>query len=350
MTAAPSTTLTDRYVWAVLRSVPSKQRDELEREVRALVADAVEAKTAADPTLDAAAAERAALEELGDPGALATGYTGEQHYVIGPGVYPVWRGLLTLLLGLVVPIVGVAVLAANLIAGTTVGQAIVTGGITAFQAAVQMCFWVTLVFALVERFGGPDERAELQHASVALSGGAAHGGAWSLDDLPELPDDGRMSLFDMAAAVALNVVVLAFLFWVQLAGPIVVDGESLPLFDPALWSFWLPWFIVITVIEILFTIAVYVRGRWTYLYAVGNALLGAAFAIPAIYLLANDLLFNPDRSAPARRPQSRFRRYAVCRVMPVRLTWPAADADQRRRGQYAHARYHGRLFRSPPPR
>ena len=46
-------------------------------------------------------------------------------------------------------------------------------------------------------------------------------------------------------------------------------------------------------LEIVFTLAVYRRGRWTYTYAVGNALLGAAFAIPALYLLANHLLFNP---------------------------------------------------------
>ena len=46
-------------------------------------------------------------------------------------------------------------------------------------------------------------------------------------------------------------------------------------------------------LEIVFTVAVYLRGRWTYTYAVGNALLGAAFALPALYLLSNHLLFNP---------------------------------------------------------
>ena len=54
-------------------------------------------------------------------------------------------------------------------------------------------------------------------------------------------------------------------------------------------------------LEIVFTVAVYRRGRWTYTYAVGNALLGAAFAIPALYLLANHLLFNPAFVDGARR-------------------------------------------------
>ena len=86
--------------------------------------------------------------------------------------------------------------------------------------------------------------------------------------------------------------------------PIVIDGQSYPLVDPALWSFWLPWFIVVAMLEIVFTVAVYLRGRWTYTYAVGNALLGAAFAIPALYLLANHLLFNPAFVDGGRRPES----------------------------------------------
>jgi hypothetical protein len=60
-----------------------------------------------------------------------------------------------------------------------------------------------------------------------------------------------------------------------------------------LWSFWLPYFIVVTVVEILLAIAIFVRGRMTWTFATLNALLGAAFAIPAVYLLQNGLLFNP---------------------------------------------------------
>ena len=81
--------------------------------------------------------------------------------------------------------------------------------------------------------------------------------------------------------------------WLQLGSTIDIDGQSTQVVNPALPSFWLPWFIVVTILKIVFTVAVYLRGRWTYAYAVGNALHGAAFAIPAIYLLANDLLFNP---------------------------------------------------------
>ena len=297
MTSSTSTTLTDRYVWAVLRDIPAGDRPELEREIRALIADTIEAK-AADGTLDAEAAERAALTELGDPGALASRYAGHVDYLLGPTVYPVWRGLVSVLLGVLVPTLGIVVLGANLLAGSTPGTAIAAGIATAFNAAVQTLFWFTLVFVLIERFAGSEDRAGLATASAEMGrlAGRAPGSParpWSVDDLPDLAAQGRMSVGDLAGSLGANVFLIAGLIWVQTSSPFVIDGQSYPLFDPALWSFWLPWFIVIAALEIVFTVAVYLRGRWTYTYAVGNALLGAAFAIPALYLLSNHLLFNP---------------------------------------------------------
>ncbi len=269
-------TLTDRYVWAVIRSVPERQRSDLEREVRALVADATEAQTG-DGAVDRAAAERAALTELGDPGALAARYADRPQVLIGPTLYPVWSRLVTTLLPIVPPIVGVVVLVAELLSGDTPGQAIVSGLGTGFMVALQMAFWITLVFAVIERTSGT---TGLEHA-------------WTVDELPDLPQDGRMGVAEFAVTIAFYVLAIAALLWVQLLSPIVVDGQSFPLFDPALWSFWLPYFIVQTGLEIVLLIAVFVRGRMTWTLAILNALLGAAFAIPAVYLLQNGLLFNP---------------------------------------------------------
>jgi hypothetical protein len=270
------TNLSERYVQAALRAVPAAQRPELEREIRALVADAIEAKAA--QTEPSEAAERAALTDLGDPALLAARYTGRTAYLIGPSLYPEWRRILAVLLPIIVPIVGAVVLTANLIDGSTAGESIVAGGSAAFNVAVQTLFWFTLVFAIAERTSGP---------------GALAPRPWSPDALPALEDRGRIGIPELVAAVAANVVLLVALLWVQLRPPIVIEGEAVPLLDPALWSFWLPWFIVLTLLEILLTIGVYIRGQWTYGYAVGNALLGAAFAIPGIYLLANGLLLNP---------------------------------------------------------
>ena len=133
------TTLTDRYVWAVLRAVPSRQRDELEPEIRALVADAADAH-AGDAAPDAA--ERAALVELGDPDALAARYTDATRFLIGPRLYPEWERLLRLLLPIVAPIAGFAFGAVGWATGKPVGEAIVSGLGIAFTVVVQLAVLV----------------------------------------------------------------------------------------------------------------------------------------------------------------------------------------------------------------
>lgn len=312
------TNLSERYVQAVLRAVPAAQRADLEREVRALVADAIEAKTADRGSTDADA-ERAALTDLGDPTLLAARYTGRTAYLIGPGVYPEWRRIVSVLLPIIVPIVGAVVLTANLLDGSTAGESIIAGGSAAFNVAVQTLFWFTLVFAIAERTTGA---------------GAVAPRPWSPDSLPALEDSGRIGIAEVVAATAVNVILLVGLLWVQLRPPITVDGEPVPLFDPALWSFWLPWFIVLTLLEIVFTIAVYVRGRWTYTYAIGNALLGAAFAIPGIYLLANGLLLNPvivDAVTEAGGTWLRATTVIVGVSIAAIVAWDAIDAFRKAR-------------------
>ncbi|MFC7484261.1 permease prefix domain 1-containing protein [Luedemannella flava] len=66
-------TLTDRYVDATLRRLPERQRADIERELRASIEDAVEARV--DGGEDPADAERAVLTGLGDPARLAAGYS-----------------------------------------------------------------------------------------------------------------------------------------------------------------------------------------------------------------------------------------------------------------------------------
>ena len=88
------TDLAERYVRAVLAAVPASQRQELEREIRALVADAIEAKTTETGSAGAEA-ERAALTDLGDPALLAGRYTGRTAYLIGPSLFPEWRRILS---------------------------------------------------------------------------------------------------------------------------------------------------------------------------------------------------------------------------------------------------------------
>ena len=64
------------------------------------------------------------------------------------------------------------------------------------------------------------------------------------------------------------------------------DGENLPILDPALWSFWLPFLIAVLVAAIGLEIAKYRIGRWTWPLVAVNAVLDLAFAVPLVWLVS----------------------------------------------------------------
>ena len=272
------TTLTDRYVWAVLRAVPQRQRDELEPEIRALVADAAEAHAGhAAPD----AAERAALVELGDPDALAARYTDATRFLIGPRLYPEWERLLRLLLPIVVPIAGIAFGAVGWATGKPVGEAIVSGLGVAFTVAVQLTFWFTLVFAIAERTG----------AAVM----PATGSPWTPDQLPELPAPDRLSLGEAVASVAFGAVRPR-----RRSSGCRSASRSRSTAPPTRCS--IPRPVVVAVVRPRADASrrscsrsrSTCAGRWTWAFAIVNAILAAALAIPAVYLIQEDLLLNDE--------------------------------------------------------
>ena len=276
-------TLADRYVWGVLRNVPESQRAELEPEIRALIADAVDARTAEGAANATAWAtpetvERAALAELGDPEVLAARYTDRSLVLIGPRFFLVWKRMLLTLLPIVVPIATIVTMAAQAVGGASIGSIIGSGVTAAITVSIQLVFWFTLVFAIIERF------------DIDVKAGET---GWTPDRLPALPAAGRPGIPELALSVAALLFAGGFIVWQQVAAPIVIDGQSYPVFDPGLWSSWLPWFLVVISLELVFTVATYVVGRWTWASAVVNAVLAAASAVPAIWLLQNGLLFNP---------------------------------------------------------
>lgn len=273
------TTLTDRYVWGVLRAVPEAQRPDLEPEIRALIADAMDARVASAAGEAPTATERAVLTELGDPEVLAARYTDRTLFLIGPAYFLVWKRLLLTILPVIVPISAIAVMAAKTLTGdASIGDVVGAGITVAFNVTIQLVFWFTVVFAIVER----REDKPIGDATD-----------WTPDHLPAIPVPGRISLVEVALTAAGLVFAAVFIVWQQAVAPIVIDGQSYPVLDPALWSFWLPWLLVVIGLELVFTGALYLRGRWTWPFAVVNAGLAAASAIPAIWLLQTGQFWNP---------------------------------------------------------
>ncbi|SIN43077.1 permease prefix domain 1-containing protein [Micromonospora cremea] len=267
-------TLTDRYLAATLRSVPTQRRDEIATELRASIEDMIEDRTGSGQ--DTTTAEREVLTELGNPDLLAARYADRRLQLIGPAYYLVWLRLLKLLLSFIPAIVGTVVAVIDAADGKGFG-AIGTGIATAIQVAVQVAFWLTLTFALIERFQPTMDLPD-----------------WTVDQLPDAPVHRDISLADTIASVAMLVLTIGYLPFQHYKSWVEDDaGDNLPILDPALWSFWLPALIAVLLGSVVFEIVKYRIGRWSWpLFAV-KALLNVAFAVPVVWLALTDRLLNP---------------------------------------------------------
>ncbi|WP_261165652.1 permease prefix domain 1-containing protein [Microbacterium sp. Marseille-Q6965] len=270
---------TNRYVEAATRSLPPDQRDDYADELRASIRDQVDDRIANGE--DPAAAERAVLTDLGDPALLAAGYAGRQLQLIGPAYFSDWKRLLVLMLWTVVPVaafVGGLVEAVQGDVGGVVGGAVAV----ALTAGMHVFFWVTLAFALVERYGEPQgKRRRL--------------GVWELDMLP-MASSRRAQFGEVVLAFVFPAILLAAWLWDRYLGFVpweTTGGEPLSLLHPGLW----PWGVAIALAGMLatalLTLIAYLRGAWATWMGAANALICLAFTVAAVVLQLTGRLVNP---------------------------------------------------------
>ncbi|NYG60243.1 hypothetical protein BJ980_003166 [Nocardioides daedukensis] len=276
-----ATTLTEKYVHAVTRSLPEDQRLDVADELRATIADRVDSLVR-DEQRSPDEAEHAAIAELDDPDRLAAEYTGRSLHLIGPASYPSYIRLMKALMTTIVPIVAVVVLVTAILTDRPFGAVVGHTAWTTFNVVVHLFFWVTLIWVLAERGSGPDQVEERLTAK------------WTPDDLPEPPRQTHFALPDVAfSIVALTamgawIVGQHFLSWVH-----DTADEPVPTLDPGLWSGWLPLLLLVLALSIGFEFAKFRTGHWTRPLLVVNAALGLALTAPLVVLAATDQLLNP---------------------------------------------------------
>lgn len=268
-----TTTLSERYISATIRSLRPTVQADVRAELEAAIADAIEARVEQGEESDAA--ERAVLTELGDPGILAAGYADRPLHLLGPRYYLIWWRLLTLLLIIIPACAAVGVAIAKLIEGASIGDVIGAVVVVTLSVVVHVCFWVTLVFVVLERTG------------------ADTGETWDVDQLPE-PTENGAARSDMIASLVMLGVLIAAVLWDATRGFFPTGGDPIPVLNPGLW----PWGMVvlfgILVADALLAVAVYVRRRWTAGLAAVNTALSIAFAVWAVVLLVRGELLNPE--------------------------------------------------------
>lgn len=267
-------TLTDRYVDAAMRTVPEAQRADLAAELRGSIDDQIEARLGEGE--DQASAERAVLTDLGDPDKLAAGYTDRPLWLVGPRYFLDWWRLLKLLLWIVPACAAFGVSLAMVLEGATFGEIVGAVVPLLLTVVVHIGFWTTLVFVVLERTG---------HETMTS-------GPWTPDQLPE-PRQRGAGLGDMVTSLAFLAIFAGVVLWDHFVG-LAPTQPGLPFLDPGLWPWWIIGLFLLMALEAVLAIVVYAVGRWTPALAVANGILNLVLAVPALWLLFEGRLINPE--------------------------------------------------------
>jgi HAAS domain-containing protein len=280
--------LIDRYVHEVGRSLPRRQRADVQAELNSLLREKLEEEAHRQGrTVDEPLAAEV-LREFGSPEEIADRYRPEQ-YLIGPRLYPAFRATAT---GIVV------VLAALYAAGAVLGWVFTSRPFTwsavvalvdgyARVALINVAL-ATLVFAALDRVLG-------RHAPTPSSPAAE----WDPRTLPEVHDPDEVSRGSRAWSVYLTFALLAlFNFAPGWIGIIFGYHEGawriLPLLRPE-FTIHLPllnaWWTSALVLHLL----VLRRGRWSRGTRLAQLLLGVSGAVILWTIIAGPPVFAGDR-------------------------------------------------------
>lgn len=188
--------LIDRYVYDVTRRLPENERDEVGKELKSNIYDMLSDNPDDDEI-------KSVLYRLGAPAKLAEQYRQKPRYLISPAYFDEYMRVLKLVL----PLVGIVVMAVGMILGAVdavkaetagfleLSVGVLTKGISmGISAAFQALVWTTVGFVIADHAGAKE---------------ASKRPEWSVDDLPEIPvkdDKNRIPLSDSITELAVTLV------------------------------------------------------------------------------------------------------------------------------------------------
>jgi hypothetical protein len=287
--------LLDKYISAIGRHLPRKNRADIEAEIRSTLEDMFEERNqgkgavqseSKDPADEALVIEL--LKEYGSPAEVAATYKSPQHqYLIGPRMYPIFER--------VGRIVFAIVSAASLIG---LGIALTKTGLTGPEFASSLGEWfgglisglmaafgnIVLVFAILERTRVMDNEFEKESRE------------WDPKDLKE--DDTDPDRIDMADHIAtiiftfLGLVVFNLypdLFAIRFSS----DGTwtTLPVLTDVFFRF-LPWINVMGLVQIIFSGYMLSQKEWIPITRIFGILVDVAGMALAVVILRTPDIFG----------------------------------------------------------
>ena len=230
----------ERYLYQVGKHLPAKGREDILAEIRSHLEDTLDERTEGKPTEEDAVA---LLKETGAPRQTAASYNPQSQYLIGPGLYPLFR--------MVAGIALVATLGAQLLAGVIslwTGSLINAGEFVAgLIASVPSALgWVVVVFMILQASGVQPKIDE----------------DWDPRTLPAIDNKEEIKRGDQIFGITAGIILLALLIVMpeRIGVYSSLGGEFYS--NPVILQY-LPWIYASLALGIGFDIYLLWQGRWT---------------------------------------------------------------------------------------
>lgn len=282
---------TNRYVYEVVKRLPSKQRNDIEQELRSLVEDmATDRFGDKQITLDDI---NVVLLELGRPSDLADKYREKKQYLIGPEYYDMYFLILKIVLAAVTLGLAVAFITETLVLQPSNIPLMIAQIIRSIVSGLFQAFaWVTIIFAFISHYADPTKQVK------RLSGNMENSTVWNPADLPPIPAKNvRIPKSESIVGIIFGVLALIlFNLFPQIIGIIISadkNTEIIPLFDMNVFHYFLPLFNFIFIIGLVKEVLKLFEGRYTLRLSFGLFILGIISVMITILIFSDPSLWNP---------------------------------------------------------
>ncbi|MBX9975130.1 HAAS signaling domain-containing protein [Cytobacillus firmus] len=284
--------LIEVYIQEVTRRLPEKSRADIALELQSTIGDMLPDDYNEEDVKEV-------LSKLGSPAALAAGYRDQPMHLIGPRYFDVYVSLLKMILPIAAAISLISV-AAEFIFDFNRDDTIINAvlGFLGYgiwrliEVAVQVFFWLTIVFAVIERM---DKGKEQHPLSPSLK-------PWTPDDLKSItyiPKKKAIPRCEVFGSLMWTAIWATLYFYAdRLMGVYRGGGEGLEFKIPAVNQDVLLgyWPIVVAIIGLEVGLALYklIVGQWTKRMAIFNTVLELFATAVFIFILLNPNLLQQE--------------------------------------------------------
>ncbi|MEI4831333.1 hypothetical protein WAX78_18060 [Bacillus sp. FJAT-53711] len=283
--------LIDIYIQEVTRRLPEKNREDIALELRSTIEDMLPDDYSEEDV-------KAVLEKLGNPVTMANGYRDWPMHLIGQRYFDVYVTLLKMILPIAAVISLISVIATYFI-GYSGEQAVISivfsligkGIGSIIEVGIHVFFWLTLVFAIVER---ADKGRDDEPLTASFK-------KWTPDDLKNTPIPKKKVITKGEVFVSFmwTAIWSTFYFYANyLVGVYERGKDGLEFVTPTfnqdvLLGYW-PIVLVVIGLEIALALYKLLKGQWTKGIAICNTALQLIATIVFIIIVTNPNVITQD--------------------------------------------------------